>query len=120
MPCEMRRRTRRPTLVNSGSAMSERIARVLSHAGRVLAAPEENQERVTSELQHIAAVPLDDLDHAGEAVREERGQLLTPFAPEGRELLGERGEAREISRDERAVDREMRSGGPRARSSRGT
>ena len=66
---------------------------------------EEEEQRVAAELEHVAAVALGDADQVVEDGRDAADELLgAGFAVDG-ESLGECGEAGDVDRDERAVER---------------
>ena len=71
----------------------------------VAVAGEEEEQRVAAELEHVAAVALGDADQLVEDRRDAADELFgAGFAVDG-EPLGERGEAGDVDRDERAVER---------------
>ena len=76
-------------------------------AGRALGVPlvgEEQEQGVAAELEHVAAVPLGDGDQIVEDRRDALHELLGAGLPVHREPLGECREARDVDRDERALD----------------
>ncbi len=90
----------------------DRPLHVGGRAGRPLGVAlvdEQQQQRVAAELEHVAAVPLGDGDQVVEDGRDALDELLGAGLPVHGEPLGERGEAGDVDRDERAVDH------PRAR-----
>ena len=85
-------------------------------------ADEEQEQRVAAELEHVAAVALGDRDQLVEDGRDAADELLGAGLAVDREPLGERGEAGDVDRDERAVETRARgaSGSSlQARTSRG-
>ena len=68
-------------------------------------ADEDEKQSVATELEHVAAVPLGDVDQLGEDGGDGGDQLLRALPPFRGELLGQGGEARDVDRDERTVDR---------------
>ena len=85
----------------------------------VALADEEQEQRVAAELEHVAAVPLGDRDQIVEDRRDALHELLGAGLAVDREPLGEGGEARDVDRDERAVDGPLRAARRAPRSSRG-
>lgn len=72
----------------------------------VIGAGEQDEQRVTGELQHVAAVVGDRQQHSEDA-GEGGDELFRALAPGGGELLRERGEARDVDDDGRPVDAQM-------------
>ncbi len=72
--------------------------------GGVLGPLEQHEQGVAAELEDVAAVAVDDLDHPAEALVQQLGQLLGALAPERGESLGERREAGDVGRDERPLE----------------
>ena len=68
-------------------------------------AGEEQEQRVAAELEHVAAVTLGDADQVVEDGRDAADELLGAGLAVDGEPLGERGEAGDVDRDERAVER---------------
>ncbi len=91
---------------------------------RVALAAEEEEQRVAAELEHVAAVPFGDPDQLVEDRRDLADELLGAGLAVGGETLRECGEAGDVDRDERAVERaRARAVGllaPSRASSRGT
>ena len=75
-----------------------------SGPGGVLGPFEEHEQSVAAELEHVAAVAVDDLDHPAEALVQQLGELLGTFTAEGGEALGQRREPGDVGRDERSLD----------------
>jgi hypothetical protein len=69
----------------------------------VRVADEEQEQRVAAELQHVAAVPLRHVDQLGEDRRDRADELLGALAALRRQPFRQRGEARDIDRDEGTV-----------------
>ena len=76
--------------------------------GGVLGPLEQHEQRVTAELEDVTAVAVDDLDHPAEALVQQDGQFLSALAPVRGQPFGQRGEARDVGRDERSLDLLMR------------
>src|SRR5205085_8320995 len=69
---------------------------------------EEGRDGIAAELEqaaalHIAAVAVDLLDKRAEETVDDRRDLLCPLFAERAELLGERGKAREVGEQHRAI-----------------
>ena len=71
---------------------------------RVPVAVEEEEQRVAAELEHVAAVPLGDLDQAVEADRDPLDELLGAGLALRRQPLGQCREAGDVHGDERAFE----------------
>ena len=65
-------------------------------AQRVIVALEQDEQGVATELQDVASVVVDDVDHAAEAAIEQDRQLLGALAPERSEPFRQRSEARDV------------------------
>ena len=72
--------------------------------GGVFGALEQHEQRVAAELEHVAAVAVDDLDHPAEALVQQLGEFLGAFTAERGEAFGERREAGDVGGDERPFD----------------
>ena len=82
-----------------------------ARAQLVVVAGEEEEQRVAAELEDVAAVAVGDRDQPLEDAADEQDQLLGAHSALRLEPLGERREARDVERDERARhDREARVG----------
>ena len=64
--------------------------------GRVVVAGERQEQGVAAELEQRAALAVGDLEHPGEHVVEDLGQLLGADAAPPGQALGEGGEARDV------------------------
>ena len=84
----------RPLHVGSGAAGALGVA----------LAGEQQQERVAAELEDVAPVPLGDADQVVEDRGDPLDELLGACLAVDGEALRERGEPRDVDRDERAVD----------------
>lgn len=63
---------------------------------RMIVAPEDEQQRVAPELQQAATAVVGDPEHPSEDVVEDLGQLLGADPSPSGELLGQRGESRDV------------------------
>src|SRR5262245_60236012 len=77
---------------------------------RMRVAREEDQKRISSELQDVAATAVRDPDQTLEDAADREHELLGARAPLRLEPLGERSEAREVDGDERPVELARRLG----------
>ena len=75
---DRRRRSSRPRRSSIVHCMSEAAPQARSD---VPVAVEEQQQRVAAELEHVAAVPLGDVDQLGEDARDARDELLGAAPP---------------------------------------
>ena len=72
---------------------------------RVVLAPEEQEHGIAAELEQVGVVGIGRLDQLREGGVEYDGDLLRTFTAPLRELLGQLGEARDVGKDERALER---------------
>ena len=80
------------------------VGRGAGRAQLVPVAREEDEQRVAPEFEHVAGEAPGDADQCLEDAAEEQHELLGARASLCLEPLGERGEARDVDRDERAVE----------------
>ena len=93
-------RVRRPAL---GDDRAHAFHRRHRPAGVVIVG-EQHEQRVTTELDDVAAPLLARLDHLAEAAVQQIGQLLGSFVAQTRKTFGERREAADVRRHEGAVE----------------
>ena len=77
---------------------------VLEHDLVALGSADHLNRLVAAELEDVAPMGVDDLDHPAEAAVEEVGELLGTLSSVRGEALGERGEPGDVRRHERALD----------------
>jgi hypothetical protein len=71
-------------------------------AGGMVVSGEPDQQRVTAELQYVAALASRRVDQSGEAAVDHLGQSLRALLAAGGEPLGQGGEPGQVGRHERA------------------
>ena len=72
-------------------------------ASGVLDTFEQHEECIATELEDVATVGVDDLDHPTETAVQQAGELLRALAPVFRESFRQRREARDVRRHERSA-----------------
>ena len=75
---------------------------------RIVLTREQDEQRVPTELDDVAALPVADADHGVEARVEQVGQLFGTPSAHGRELLGQAREPRDVGGHERPGDQARR------------
>ena len=63
---------------------------------RVICSVEQEEQRITPELQQVTPASVAERDHRAEDPVQDLGELLGPDAPMRRESLGEAGEAGDV------------------------